>query len=117
MSDLNLEQVRDTMVAVAHEAGRMILAANPADIPQGTKLNAVDIVTEADQAVEKMVAGRLSAAFPSVAFMGEETYKPGMKLGPEPTFVVDPIDGLSPVFTYHTPAIFVVKEGMHLITF
>lgn len=26
--------------------------------------------------------------------MGEETYKPGMKLGPEPTFVVDPIDGM-----------------------
>lgn len=93
MTDLNLEQVRDTMVAVAHEAGRMILAANPADIAAGTKLNAVDIVTEADQAVEKMVAGKLSAAFPSVAFMGEETYKPGMRLGPEPTFVVDPIDG------------------------
>ncbi|KAK8148304.1 hypothetical protein G3M48_010461 [Beauveria asiatica] len=93
MTDLNLEQVRDTMVAVAHEAGRMILAANPADIAAGTKLNAVDIVTEADQAVEKMVASKLSAAFPSVAFMGEETYKPGMKLGPEPTFVVDPIDG------------------------
>ena len=56
MTDLNLEQVRDTMVAVAHEAGRMILAANPADIAAGTKLNAIDIVTEADQAVEKMVA-------------------------------------------------------------
>ncbi|RMZ84144.1 hypothetical protein DV738_g530, partial [Chaetothyriales sp. CBS 135597] len=26
-------------------------------------------------------------------FLGEETYQPGMKLGPEPTFVVDPIDG------------------------
>lgn len=93
MSDLNLEQVRDTMIAIAHEAGRLMLAANPADIPSGTKLNAVDIVTEADQAIEKMVAGKLSTAFPSVAFMGEETYKPGMKLGPEPTFVVDPIDG------------------------
>lgn len=93
MADLNLEQIRDTMIAVAREAGRMILSANPADIPSGTKLNAVDIVTEADQAVEKMVAAKLSTAFPSVAFMGEETYKPGMKLGLEPTFIVDPIDG------------------------
>lgn len=25
--------------------------------------------------------------------MGEETYKPGMRVGPEPTFIVDPIDG------------------------
>lgn len=30
--------------------------------------------------------------------MGEETYKPGMRLGPEPTFVVDPIDGMSSLF-------------------
>lgn len=93
MGDLDLQAVHDEMIQVAHEAGRMILAANPADIETGTKLNAVDIVTEADQAVEKMVSGRLSAKFPSVAFMGEETYKPGMKLGNEPTFVVDPIDG------------------------
>ncbi|KAG5955341.1 hypothetical protein E4U57_003549 [Claviceps arundinis] len=93
MMDLDLEAVRDEMVAVAYEAGRMILAANPADLDTGTKLNSVDIVTEADQAVEKMVSTRLSASFPSVAFMGEETYKPGMRLGPEPTFVVDPIDG------------------------
>jgi myo-inositol-1(or 4)-monophosphatase len=54
---------------------------------------AVDIVTEADQAVEKMVSTRLASSFPSVSFMGEETYKPGMRLGPEPTFIVDPIDG------------------------
>jgi fructose-1,6-bisphosphatase/inositol monophosphatase family enzyme len=53
----------------------------------------VDIVTEVDQAVEKMVSSRLSTAYPEFSFMGEETYKPGTKLGPEPTFVVDPIDG------------------------
>lgn len=53
----------------------------------------MDIVTEVDQAVEKMVSSRLSKAYPEFSFMGEETYKPGTKLGPEPTFVVDPIDG------------------------
>lgn len=40
-----------------------------------------------------MVSQRLSAAFPGIAFMGEETYKPGARIGPEPTFVCDPIDG------------------------
>lgn len=40
-----------------------------------------------------MVSTRLSSTFPSIAFMGEETYQPGMRIGPEPTFVVDPIDG------------------------
>lgn len=92
-ADLDLQAIHDEMVAIAYEAGRMILSANPADIATGTKLNAVDIVTEADQAVEKMVSTKLASAFPSVSFMGEETYKPGMKLGPEPTFIVDPIDG------------------------
>lgn len=40
-----------------------------------------------------MVSSRLAATFPSVSFMGEETYTPGARIGPEPTFVVDPIDG------------------------
>ena len=38
-ADLNLQEIHDTMVAVAREGGRMILAANPADIDTGTKLN------------------------------------------------------------------------------
>ncbi|KAF4466183.1 quinic acid utilization QUTG (inositol-1(or 4)-monophosphatase) [Fusarium albosuccineum] len=93
MADLDLKAVHDELISVAYEAGAMILAANPAELDTGTKLNSVDIVTEADKGVEKMVSTRLSSAFPSISFMGEETYKPGMKLGPEPTFVVDPIDG------------------------
>ncbi|KJZ78073.1 hypothetical protein HIM_02710 [Hirsutella minnesotensis 3608] len=95
MASLDLLAVHDEMVRIAYEAGRMILAADPASIDTGTKLNSVDIVTETDQAVEKMVSARLCEAFPSVAFMGEETYQPGVRLGPEPTFVVDPIDGIS----------------------
>lgn len=93
MADLNLQAIHDELIQVAYEAGKMMLAANPANIDTGTKLNSVDIVTEVDKGVEKMVSTRLSAAFPSISFMGEETYKPGMRIGPEPTFVVDPIDG------------------------
>jgi len=93
MEDLDLQAIHDEMVSVAYEAGKMMLAANPQDLNQDTKLNSVDIVTEADQAVEKMVSSRLAATFPSVSFMGEETYTPGARIGPEPTFVVDPIDG------------------------
>lgn len=40
-----------------------------------------------------MVSTRLHSAYPSFEFMGEETYKPGMKLTDAPTFIVDPIDG------------------------
>ena len=39
MADLNLQEIHDTMIAVAYEAGRMIMEANPTDISTGTKLN------------------------------------------------------------------------------
>lgn len=38
-ADLDLQEIHDTMISVAREAGRMILEANPSDIDQGTKLN------------------------------------------------------------------------------
>ncbi|KAI0484664.1 inositol monophosphatase [Xylariaceae sp. FL0804] len=93
MEDLNLQEIHDTLVEVAYEAGRMMLDANPADIDTGTKLNSADIVTETDKAVEALVSGRLSAAYPAFAFVGEESYAPGTRLTDAPTFVVDPIDG------------------------
>jgi myo-inositol-1(or 4)-monophosphatase len=40
-----------------------------------------------------MVSSRLRALYPTFSFMGEETYKPGDKVGAEPTFICDPIDG------------------------
>lgn len=94
MANLNLQEIHDQLVSVAYEAGRMILAANPSDISTDTKLNSADIVTETDQAVERMVTQKLQSAYPSFQFVGEETYKPGeTKVSNEPTFIVDPIDG------------------------
>ncbi|ETS83128.1 hypothetical protein PFICI_05004 [Pestalotiopsis fici W106-1] len=93
MADLDLQDIHDTLVSIAFDAGRMILSANPSDIDQGTKLNSADIVTECDKAVEAHVSTTLRAKYPTYAFMGEETYQPGQKLGDEPTFIVDPIDG------------------------
>ncbi|KAK6066317.1 inositol monophosphatase [Seiridium cupressi] len=93
MADLDLQEIHDTLVSIAYDAGHKIISANPTDIDQGTKLNSADIVTEADKAVEDHVSSTLSSKYPSFSFMGEETYKPGQKLGDEPTFIVDPIDG------------------------
>lgn len=36
---INLQDIHDTLVLVAFEAGRMIMAANPNDITQDTKMN------------------------------------------------------------------------------
>ncbi|KAK0701826.1 hypothetical protein B0T26DRAFT_532595 [Lasiosphaeria miniovina] len=94
MADIDLQQIHDTLLSVAFEAGRMILAANPHDISTGTKMNSADIVTETDQAVESMVSTRLRRAYPSFQFVGEETFVAGSThITDAPTFVVDPIDG------------------------
>lgn len=82
------------MVRSAKEAGKVVALAKPSlssDI--GTKKNSADLVTETDSAVESQLKKYLLTRFPTFKFMGEETYKPGSKLGDEPTFVVDPIDG------------------------
>ena len=39
MAAIDLQAVHDTLVSVAFEAGRMILAANPSSIPPDTKMN------------------------------------------------------------------------------
>ncbi len=39
MAAVDLQAVHDTLVSVAFEAGRMILAANPSSIPPDTKMN------------------------------------------------------------------------------
>ncbi|KAH8884757.1 inositol monophosphatase [Thozetella sp. PMI_491] len=94
MANANLQEIHDTLLLIAFEAGRMILAADPNSGAQDTKLNSVDLVTETDQAVEKMVSARLREKYPSFLFVGEETYQAGVtKITNEPTFIVDPIDG------------------------
>ncbi|KUJ14600.1 inositol monophosphatase [Mollisia scopiformis] len=93
MADLNLQEIHDLLVNVAHEAGQMMLTATPSYLSSGTKKNSADLVTETDKAVEKIVSTRLLTAYPTFKFIGEETYYPGQTLTAEPTFIVDPIDG------------------------
>ncbi|KAK3339455.1 hypothetical protein B0H65DRAFT_432587 [Neurospora tetraspora] len=114
MSDINLKQIHDTLVEVAFEAGRMILAANPNKIDKGSKMNSADIVTETDQAVERMVSTTLRSKYPSFSFVGEETYVPGeTKVTSAPTFIVDPIDGTTN-FVHGYPHGFCISLGFAL---
>ncbi|KAI5360811.1 Putative inositol monophosphatase [Septoria linicola] len=101
MSAVDLQEVHDFLVKIAYEAGKMITSAKPAVSGHGTKKNSADLVTETDQAVEKMVSTELSSKYPDFEFMGEETYKPGDRLTDKPTFIVDPIDGTTNFFHGH----------------
>jgi len=92
MAEVDLQEVHDFLLTVAKKAGHMITTLRPQQ-EIGNKKNSVDLVTEVDQAVEKMVTETCQEAYPHFDFMGEETYKPGDKLTDAPTFIVDPIDG------------------------
>jgi myo-inositol-1(or 4)-monophosphatase len=96
---VDLLSIKTDLVNVAKQAGEMVLqgVSDPSPSsgggPVGTKKNSADLVTETDAAVEKFIGSHLMVKYPTFKFLGEETYKPGMVLGREPTFVVDPIDG------------------------
>ena len=64
MSGLNLQEVHDFLIEVAHKAGQMITNAKPSSANAGSKKNSVDLVTETDQAVEKMVSTTLREKYP-----------------------------------------------------
>ncbi|KAK3614727.1 hypothetical protein LTR56_027065 [Elasticomyces elasticus] len=98
---VDLQGVHDFLIQIAHKAGDMIINAKPVAAGSGTKKNSADLVSETDQAVEKMVSTSLKEKYPDFDFMGEETYKEGDKITDRPTFIVDPIDGTTNFFHGH----------------
>ncbi|KAI5273549.1 carboxylesterase [Aureobasidium subglaciale] len=93
MSDINLQEVCDFLINVAKSAGDVIIAARPSTTAAGEKVNSVDLVTETDQATERLITELVHQEYPHFEFMGEETYKPGDTLTDKPTLICDPVDG------------------------
>ena len=59
---IDLEEIQQVLIEVAKRAGEMITSAKPVIQGSGTKLNSADLVTETDQAVEKMVSTTLKVS-------------------------------------------------------
>lgn len=69
MSSPNLQEVHDFLIGIAHKAGDMITSAKPTTSQDlGTKKNSADLVTETDQAVEKMVSSELRQKYPDFEY-------------------------------------------------
>ena len=77
---------------VAEAAALAMRMRPPSGGPVGTEKGAQDWLTEADGAVEALVAARVAARFPADGFQGEET---GRTRAGRFRWVVDPIDGTS----------------------
>ena len=84
------------LLAVAKEVA--LLAADRVEegsrrtvVVAGSKSSPVDVVTEVDQDVERLIHGRLAALRPGDGFIGEEGGRSGSETGI--SWLVDPIDG------------------------
>ncbi|KAF5332667.1 hypothetical protein D9611_005190 [Ephemerocybe angulata] len=101
LSSDDLHNILAFTVALARQAGTLILEGSEViqshseESNVGEKKNSVDLVTEYDVRVEKLVQDRLKQQYPTFKFIGEESYSAGKRdpLTNEPTFCVDPIDG------------------------
>ena len=64
MSEPDLQAIHDLLVETAKKAGKMIASAKPNTADASEKKNAVDLVTETDQAVEKFISEKLKDRYP-----------------------------------------------------
>jgi myo-inositol-1(or 4)-monophosphatase len=119
VSDIDVLELLGLARDIAAEAGA--LAADMRDRGVGvraTKSNELDIVTEADTAVEALIRGRLAASRPEDGVLGEES---GAAEGTSGiTWIVDPIDGTvnylygSPSYAVSIAATVMPADGRHL---
>jgi len=86
------EELRDLALGVAREGAAMARRMREAGVDVAdTKSSAVDVVTEADRAVEELLRSRLLAARPGDSVLGEEG--DDVVGSTEVRWVLDPIDG------------------------
>lgn len=89
------------LVAILRDAGRTEVMPRFRNLAAGAvrqKTGPMDLVTEADEASERMITAALAARFPGVPVVGEEAASADPSVldrlkGADLAFVVDPIDG------------------------
>ena len=98
------DEVLAVIEAAARAAGALIVASSGRIAVEATKATVQDLVTRADKDAQDLIERAVRAAFPSAAFLGEESVGAGSvasaaalarALEPcsELLFIVDPIDG------------------------
>lgn len=91
----NLDEYYVEILRLVKEAGSIVRERIYQSKDAMTKSCDVDLVTEWDQKVEKLIMDGISSKFPDHKFIGEETTSSGTKaeLTDAPTWIIDPIDG------------------------
>jgi myo-inositol-1(or 4)-monophosphatase len=88
----NVHDLLELAISTADVAGNMLIEKRPADLRVAhTKSSPTDVVTEMDQAAEKLIIERIRASRPGDAFLGEEGGATAGASGVR--WIIDPIDG------------------------
>lgn len=102
---------KEVAIKAAFSAGEIIKSYNGKREKLHVELKGRhDLVTQADVESEKVITSIIAENRPKDAFFGEETSE-GKPLGPERTWIVDPIDGTTN-FTHGFP-VFCVSIGLY----
>ncbi|XP_028290720.1 inositol monophosphatase 1-like [Gouania willdenowi] len=89
------QEAYEFAVEVARKAGAEIRKAGDSEIKVNTKSSSVDLVTQTDQRVEKIIFSALKGKFGEGChrFIGEESTVDSCVLTDKPTWIIDPVDG------------------------
>ena len=91
-----LEKELETAVALARQAGEVIMTFYGADVRVSEKIaddNFAEPVTEADHAANKIIVEGLAAEFPHDGILSEETPDDKERLKKHRVWIIDPLDG------------------------
>ncbi|XP_061653028.1 inositol monophosphatase 1-like isoform X1 [Phyllopteryx taeniolatus] len=92
------QSAMDHAVAVARKAGQKMVRDAVGSVQKEAvmvKSSSIDLVTQTDQKVEKLIIQSVKEKFPTHCFIGEESVAAGEAcvLTDAPTWIIDPIDG------------------------
>jgi myo-inositol-1(or 4)-monophosphatase len=91
VAELGRKALLALAVAVACTAGRMLADRHARPAVVGTKTSTTDVVTEMDQAAERLIRSQILAERPFDAILGEEGGQTGGQASVR--WIVDPLDG------------------------
>lgn len=90
-----LSELKDFTVALAKEAGELIVSARQENRVDEQLKDQQELVTNIDIAVDQLIIERIKARFPEHAILSEETYNDKSRAQDlqAPIWIIDPIDG------------------------
>lgn len=92
---LNLDECYDHVMGLVEQAGKIIADRNSGEKTVVEKSSNIDLLTETDQQVERLLMDGISGKYADHKFIGEEETSSGKKaeLTDAPTWIIDPVDG------------------------